>query len=150
MELSGAIRRVRAQGRRLTPQRIAILRALIAAGGPVSAQEVLERVQTAVPCMSLDTVYRNLTMLTTTGLVARTNLQTQGVARFEFQGEGHHHHVVCLACGRSACVEACPMPEAVQALFGPAGFQVVSHAFEVYGYCGECRGTTGPAPPPSG
>lgn len=139
MEFREAIQRLRESGYKLTPQRMEILRALISAGASISAQAVLECVKATYPYISLDTVYRNLSMLTTTGLVNQVNLQAKGSALFEFQGEAHHHHAVCLQCGKSFCVDACPLPEVIPLPEADQHFRVVSHAFEIYGYCSACQ-----------
>jgi Fur family zinc uptake transcriptional regulator len=142
MELKEAVGQIRAAGHKLTPQRMEILRVLIAAGAPVTAQAVLTRVKETYPYISLDTVYRNLAMLSNTGLVNQINLQNKGTAEFEFQGEAHHHHAICLECGRSFCVDACPLPRVVPLPAGDQNFRVVSHAFEIYGYCSQCQHQT--------
>lgn len=139
MEFAEAVRQVRESGHKLTPQRMEILRVLINAGASISAQAVLERVKETYPYISLDTVYRNLTMLTNTGLVNQINLQTKAAVLFEFQGEAHHHHAICLHCGRSFCVASCPLPEVIPVPEGDLDFRVVSHAFEIYGYCSKCN-----------
>lgn len=141
MQLQDAIERLREAGYKLTPQRTEILRVLIGAGATISALAVQQRVKTAYPYISLDTVYRNLSMLTTTGLVNQINLQAKGTALFEFQGEAHHHHAICLQCGRSLCVDACPLPEVIPLPDADRSFQVVSHAFELYGFCSDCQRT---------
>ena len=64
MELREALQKIRDSGYKLTPQRSETLRALINAGGAISAQAALEQVRAVYPCVSLDTVYRNLAMLT--------------------------------------------------------------------------------------
>jgi Fe2+ or Zn2+ uptake regulation protein len=139
MTFREAVERIRAAGHKLTPQRMEILRVLIGANASISAQAVQERVRATYPCISLDTVYRNLFMLTNTGLVTQINLQSKGTALFEFQGEAHHHHAICLQCGQSFCVDACPLPEAIPLPAADRNFQVVSHAFELYGYCSACH-----------
>lgn len=138
MDLQEAIQLVKESGHRLTPQRTEILRTLIDAGASVSALAVLEKVKRVFPGISLDTVYRNLAMLTNTGLVTQINLQSKGTALFEFQGAAHHHHAICLACGRSFCIDACPLPEKIPLPTEDSQFQVISHAFEIYGYCSLC------------
>lgn len=138
MEFADAVRQVRESGHKLTPQRIEILRVLINAGASISAQAVLERVKETYPYISLDTVYRNLTMLTNTGLVNQINLQTKAAVLFEFQGEAHHHHAICLQCGRSFCVASCPLPAVIPVPEADLEFRIVSHAFEIYGYCSKC------------
>jgi Fe2+ or Zn2+ uptake regulation protein len=145
MEFQSAVRRLRESGHKLTPQRLEILRVLMSAGVPVSALAVLARVKEIYPCISLDTVYRNLAMLTTTDMVDQINLQNKGTALFEFQGEAHHHHAVCLECGKSFCVDSCPLPKVVPLPLEDPQFQVVSHAFEIYGYCSGCRPCAVPA-----
>lgn len=135
-----ALRWLRQRGLRATSQRIAILEALDDAGRALTARELHERVQATHPTISLDTVYRTLAVLTAAGLVGQINLQNREAARFELQGDAHHHHAVCLGCGASFCLPGCPpgvqqvRPSAVP------GFRVVGHAFEVYGYCPACDG----------
>ena len=77
MEFQSAVRRLRESGHKLTPQRLEILRVLMSAGVPVSALAVLARVKEIYPYISLDTVYRNLSMLTTTDMVDQINLQNE-------------------------------------------------------------------------
>lgn len=144
MEFQEAVCRLRETGHKLTPQRMEILRVLISAGVPMSALAVMTVVKETYPYISLDTIYRNLSMLTTTEMVNQINLQNKGTALFEFQGEGHHHHAVCLECGKSFCVASCPLPKVFPLPAADQQFQVVSHAFEIYGYCSSCQ--THPAP----
>lgn len=139
MEFREAIQHIRKSGHKLTPQRMEILRVLINAHASISAQAILERVRETYPNISLDTVYRNLTMLANTGIVTQINLQAKGIALFEFQGEAHHHHAICLQCGQSFCVDACPLPEVVPLPEADRQFRVISHAFEIYGYCSLCQ-----------
>lgn len=139
MDFQDAVSRLREAGHKLTPQRMEILRVLISAGAPMSALAVMARVKETYPYISLDTIYRNLSMLTTTEMVNQINLQHKGTALFEFQGEGHHHHAVCLECGKSFCVDSCPLPKVVPLPAADLQFQVVSHAFEIYGYCSSCQ-----------
>ena len=139
MEFQDAVRRLREAGHKLTPQRMEILRVLINAGVPMSALAVMARVKETYPYISLDTVYRNLSLLTTTAMVDQINLQHKGTALFEFQGEVHHHHAICLECGKSFCVGACPLPKVFPLPAEDQTFQVVSHAFELYGYCSSCQ-----------
>lgn len=125
---------------KLTPQRLEIVRILVEATEPLSAQEVTQAVRAVHPNVSLDTVYRNLAMLSEAALVNQINLQNRESTRYEFQGEGgHHHHFVCLGCGKSFCVESCPTPEVQSRPTEDPNFRVVGHAFEVYGYCTGCQ-----------
>lgn len=138
--LERAIAKLQELGIRITPQRREILKALLKAGAPLTAREIADRVQKTYPQISMDTVYRNLTMLAQVGLVNQINLQNRESSRFEFQGDGeHHHHVVCLDCGVTYCIDVCPVPVTTVLPQEDPGFRVVSHAFEIYGYCAACQ-----------
>jgi Fur family zinc uptake transcriptional regulator len=139
MEFQDAVQRLREAGQKLTPQRMEILRVLMNAGVPMSALAVMSRVKEIFPYISLDTVYRNLSMLTMTEMVDQINLQHKGTALFEFQGETHHHHAICLQCGKSFCVASCPLPSPLPVPETDIEFHIVSHAFEVYGFCSACK-----------
>ena len=139
MELQSAVNQLKSEGHKLTPQRVEILRAVMQASGAVTAQEVLAEVQLTHAYISLDTVYRNLQMLTETGLVNQVNLQNKATAKFEFQGVEHHHHAICLDCKKSFCLSVCPLPPVAPKPADDSGFKVVRHAYEVYGYCSGCQ-----------
>lgn len=135
-----AVQRLHDAGLRVTPQRTAVLQSLMASAEPVTARAVWQAVRATHPSVSLDTVYRNLTALVHHGLINQVNLQNRESARFEFQGEaGHHHHFICLDCGRAFCVEACPIPAVTAVPLEDPGFEVRGHAFEVYGRCTDCQ-----------
>lgn len=140
MQVEEVLQRLKRAGHRMTPQRQLIIEILLEGDEPQTAQEIYQRVRKQYPNVSLDTVYRNLGLLTDSGLVHQINLRAGERARFEFAGDArHHHHVVCLSCGQSACLDFCPVEDAVAESARQQGFQVVGHAFEVYGYCARCR-----------
>lgn len=132
------IQRLRDKGYKITPQRRAIIDTLLAYDTPPSAKEVLDSIRGRFPDISLDTVYRNLNLLADLGVVNLINLRGKETSRFEI-GECHHHHLVCLQCGRSLCVDFCVMDERELAAAREQEFEVVGHAFEIYGYCKNCQ-----------
>ena len=54
-----------------TQRRAAILEQVAAADGPVSAEEIFERLQGRFPTLALSTVYRNLEKLAEDGLIEK-------------------------------------------------------------------------------
>jgi Fur family transcriptional regulator, zinc uptake regulator len=139
MNFDQAIQSLKASGQKLTPQRMEVLRILMDAKKPLSAQEVFATIRQAQPSISIDTVYRNLTMLTDSGLVHQTNLQNRDVSKFEFQGDEHRHYAICLACHRNILLDLCPLEATLNSQALKQKFSVVKHAFEIYGYCADCR-----------
>jgi Fur family zinc uptake transcriptional regulator len=121
-----------------TAQRTAILKVLRRSTKSLTALEVLERVRKTHPKVSQDTIYRNLLLLVELGDVSQTHLQNKVASRFEFQSGGtHHHHAICLGCGRSFCLAGNPEP-VFQGVKEDKAFRVTGHILEFHGLCGVC------------
>lgn len=133
------INQLRERGLKVTPQRRAILEALAELEQSATAQEVWDRVRRSFPDMSLDTVYRNLNMLTDIGVIGIVNMRGGEASRFELERGRHHHHLICLKCGNTVCLEFCPIDEHDVAAAEQHGYKVVGHAVEWYGYCPGCK-----------
>ncbi|MCK9221035.1 MAG: transcriptional repressor [Limnochordia bacterium] len=137
--LDSVFSKLKSMGYRITNQRKYILEVLAKTKGKLTAQEVHERVSAYLPQVSLDTVYRNLTLLGELGIVDQMYLGDK-VARFVLQSsKEHHHHLVCVRCGRFCCVDICPMEDLIAKVAKEQGFEVTGHSFEVYGVCADCR-----------
>src|SRR3972149_3968114 len=107
MDLDRAAGRLRAGGRRVTAQRRAILRALTELGCAADAEEIHGRARRMHPRIGLVTVYRTLEAFTAEGL-AQSVFLGDGRTRYEATEQGHHHHhLVCLHCGRIATTDQC-------------------------------------------
>lgn len=123
---------------KITPQRRAILTVLKRSESVLSAQEVFREVQELLPGTNFSTIYRNLDTLLSRGLLCRIPRENGGDL-YEIRREsGHHHHVICKACGASFSMDFCPM-EALERELKKQGFDPTEHRFEVYGYCNKCR-----------
>ena len=119
---------------RNTRQKTAIREAIVRAGRPLLAQEVLEAAQVLAPGLSIATVYRNLKSLVDDGAL-RAVLLPGANPRYEPADSGHHHHFQCLKCERVFEVDACPGDLASLA---PSGFTVEDHDLTLYGRCRDC------------
>ncbi|HHV62260.1 MAG TPA: transcriptional repressor [Firmicutes bacterium] len=131
------LRRLKASGYKLTPQRREIIRVLSEAYEPQNAQQVHERVAERFPGMGMDTVYRNLRLLAALGVVSQINLLSKRGDLFKLGGD-HHHHFVCLGCDKIVCLDGCPLDNDSFSGADENGFTIVSHSFQIYGYCAEC------------
>jgi Fur family peroxide stress response transcriptional regulator len=126
--------RCRELGVRLTPQRLAVYRALAADDTHPTADLVYDRVRADVPSLSQATVYRILESLEAERLVRRVST-TRGVARVDAKVEPHQH-LVCRICGRMidhvAPVTAAIAPDAIP------GFVVEELDVRLVGRCLDC------------
>ena len=132
---------LRQHGYKMTLQRRAVLDALQKCGPFASAQTLWEYIRQFAPDVSLDTVYRNLNLLTELGLVLEVQTRSREGCVYELATAGHHHHLVCLECGKTACLPYCPIePKDIdRAEKTGNGFKIVNHSLDFYGYCRSCQ-----------
>ncbi len=138
----------RASGRKVTPQRLAVMEAVHGHTGHPTAEGVHALVSASMPTVSLRTVYSVLGELVELGEVRQLDLGT-GSARFDPNGEPHHH-LVCDVCGAVLDV-AVDHPD-VQPLSPPDdGFTIHTTDIVFRGRCSRCaRGTSAEPSPPTG
>jgi len=127
-------------GRRFTPNRLALVELLGRSVRPLAIPEILAR----RPDLAQSSVYRNLVALEEAGVVRRV-VTGEGSARYELADDlaGHHHHLVCRACG---AVEDVPATRAVEAsleamerdLARRRGFRSENHRIDLVGVCSDC------------
>jgi Fe2+ or Zn2+ uptake regulation protein len=128
--------RLRAQGRRVTPQRRAIIQVLLEDHTThLTAERVFTRMQDMMPDMSPATVYNTLHELVDMGALRELDLGL-GERHYDVIME-NHAHLVCIGCGRVEDVtypHDAPVipPEHTQ------GFQVIDYSITFRGYCPTC------------
>ncbi|MBN2136460.1 MAG: transcriptional repressor [Sedimentisphaerales bacterium] len=88
----------RDRGLRVTPQRLAIYKALVNSDEHPSAEMVYEKVRGSLPTISLDTV--NRTLLTFSEIGAAFVVEGSGGARRFDAGLDNHQHFKCVKCNR--------------------------------------------------
>ena len=107
----------------------------------MSAAEIHSHLEGTVP---LSSIYRTLTVLADHE-IASPHHGRDGVTRYELAEplQDHHHHLVCIECGRIDDVEFDPEAEgsvrgAIAAVAADHRFQVTDHSLEIEGHCEEC------------
>lgn len=125
---------------RNTKQRQAILDAMEAHGGHLTAEEVYKIVKRRHPRLSLGTVYRNLRVLTQQGTVRELDF---GMAITYFETtKDTHYHLVCRVCGGIVDVEMAlekKLMKLVTQARGEGGFMIEEHRLDFVGICEACQ-----------
>ncbi|MFD3447713.1 Fur family transcriptional regulator [Microbacteriaceae bacterium 4G12] len=135
MDLTEALKVIKQKGYKHTAKREEMLRLFVSHNKYLTAKDVLERMKGDYPGLSFDTIYRNLSVFVEVGLLEQTELNGEKHFRFKCSVTEHHHHFICLDCGRTKEITTCPMPQVFK---GFDGFEVTGHKFEIYGKCPKC------------
>jgi len=135
-DLDEAADAVRAAGGRLTTARRAVLEALLAAGRPVSAEQIADGLAGRAPLVS---VYRNLDWLEELGLVRHIHVG-HGAGLYRLAAEAEFEYLVCERCGAMSAVDARALDRARAEIFKAAGYEARFDHFPVHGLCAGCAG----------
>lgn len=136
MDVKAALQRLKEKGYKHTDKREDMLQLFSNEKRYLAAKDVLEHLQDKYSGLSFDTIYRNLSVFTELGILETTDLDGEKKFRYSCSTEEHHHHLICLDCGKTKHISNCPMD---QLIVSNEGFKIVGHKFEVYGYCEQCN-----------
>ncbi len=128
------MQRLETQGHRLTASRLAVLAAVLAQKGHFSVEDVLRR----CPGIGRATAFRTMRLLAEMDIVCRVLLE-DGSLHYRLSRRGHHHHLVCVACGNVEDLNTCIVKDLVEGLSRSADYEIDGHWLEFYGRCGSCR-----------
>jgi Fur family ferric uptake transcriptional regulator len=128
--------RLRGSGKRLTPQRELILRA-VQSLGHATPDEVLSEVHKQSTSINVSTVYRNLEVLEELGLVRHAHLSDRAPT-YHSVGGHEHFHLVCRTCHRVISVDPDVVAPLVERLGADYGFTPDIGHLTVFGTCGDC------------
>ncbi len=131
---------LRAAGRRVTKQRLAVL-AAVERSPHATADDVVTAVRTDLADMTVQSVYVVLSDLTASGLLRRIE-PPHSPARYETRVNDNHHHAVCTGCGRIEDVD-CAVGHApcLTPHWSPGSEQMTIQIADVVyqGLCNDCR-----------
>jgi len=86
------------------------------------------------------TVYRALEQMEDLGLVQKIGLGGESAGYEKVDPEGHHHHhIVCVDCGKVIPFEDPKLEKAIHAISKRDGFTIQSHDITLRGTCDACH-----------
>lgn len=138
-----AARRLATIAQRYTAQRRALVETLASSPRPLTVPEIVA----AAPQLPQSSAYRTVTVLIEAGVVRRI-AGADDHGRFELAEaiSGHHHHLVCVVCGRVEDVAPSPRLERaigqmVATVASEQGFVIDEHRLDLVGVCTACHTT---------
>ncbi len=124
---------LKARGYRSTAPRRAVVRAVVNQSRHFTAEELCQELKE----LGRATVFRSLKLLVEEGVLCRVLLE-DGSVRYQLGQRGHHHHLLCAACGTSQDLPGCDIEDQLVAASARRGFKLSGHWLEVYGVCRNC------------
>ena len=127
---------LRQRGLRVTPQRLAVLRA-VSDVPHVTADLVADQARVEIGSISTQAVYNALADLTERGLVRR--IQPAGSpARYEDRVGDNHHHLICRVCDRMLDVDCAVGERPCLTAAEDHGYEIDEAEVIYWGRCPEC------------
>ncbi len=135
-----AASRLRGADQLYTSGRRELVELLASLGRPATIPDLLD----TRPKLTQSSVYRNLATLEEVDVVQKV-VSSDDRARYELAEDliGHHHHLICVACGRvddfvvPATAER-SLESVLHEAIGDTGFTASGHRLDVVGTCARC------------
>jgi len=137
--LDELITKLKEQGYRLTPQRMAVLRVLATSEEHPSVEQIYERVKANFPMTSLATIYKTVTLLKEMGEVLELGFSDDG-NHYDGNKPYPHPHLICTKCKNIVDPEVATLSELRQEVAQSTGYQIRSHRLDFFGICPQCQG----------
>ena len=131
------VQRCHARGLAVTPQRLAIIRALLASKTHPSAEDICATVRKQLSHISLATVHRILEQFCEAGEARKVTLLYDS-ARYDGHAEPHHH-VVCVRCKQIRDLEMPAVDRLIEGITSLGEFELLGCSLEINALCRRCR-----------
>lgn len=121
------------RGYRSTMPRRAIVKVVEEMQEGFTAEDVIRK----LPTIGRATVFRTLKLFLETGIICRLNL-LDGAPRYMLSRVEHHHHTVCVKCGKVGEFRAATVERLMRIVGADLSGEIVGHRIELYVVCERC------------
>jgi Fe2+ or Zn2+ uptake regulation protein len=140
LSLEAIVELLRANGMRITKNRIQIIDTLLRAEKPLSLDEIQESTGANEGMPDYATVFRVMTVLENLQVAQKVNLN-RSCSYYELVNpQQHYDHIICTECGNvTLMIDSCPVEKVERKIEKRYGFSDIRHSLEFFGVCRECR-----------
>ena len=131
------IRKLRDDGHKITPQRLAIAKILAKSEGHPSVENIHGQIKKDFPTMSLATVYRNILLVKSLGEVLEIGFP-DGSNRYDGNRPYPHPHVICVKCKKIIDPDLDSLDEMKKEVAEETNFKILNHRLDFFGICSDC------------
>lgn len=134
-------KKLKENGYKLTPQRMAIIEIIYKSQGKhLTAEEIYDIVKIECQEIGLATVYRTIQILEDIDAINKLMLD-DGCNRYELNNEDEvhqHHHLICKKCGRVIEVKGDLLESIETTIEKEYKFKIENHKVKFFGLCEKC------------
>jgi Fur family ferric uptake transcriptional regulator len=131
--------RLNNKGLRLTQPRRVVMDVLQSTSTPLKPQDIYQQALDAGEDIGLVSVYRTLDLLLDLALVRRVHGE-DGCQGYVCASPGHHHHLVCTACGKAIEFSgAQDLTTLINRIKRETGYIIDGHLLQLQGLCPNCQ-----------
>jgi Fur family peroxide stress response transcriptional regulator len=132
------IQKLRDNGHKMTPQRLAIVKILTKSEGHPSVEDIYNLIKINFPTMSLATVYRNIVLIKSFGEVLELGFP-DGSNRYDGNKPYPHPHVICIKCKKIVDPSLESLEDMKKEVSAETHFKILNHRLDFFGICGSCQ-----------
>lgn len=136
------IQKLRDNGHKITPQRLAIVKILAKSQGHPSVEDIYDRIKIDFPTMSLATVYRNIVLIKSFGEVLELGFP-DGSNRYDGNRPYPHPHVICIRCKKIVDPDLDSLDDMTKEVSAETNFKILNHRLDFFGICSNCMAEKG-------
>ncbi len=130
--------RIKQNGLRLTPQRVAIVRMLAGSSAHPSVEQIHAAVRRNFPTTSLATVYKTVAILKEMGEVMELGFGDTS-NRYDANQPFSHPHLICTRCRQITDSHPAALDSLAQELARESGYRILHQRIDFYGICPACQ-----------
>ena len=131
------IQKLRDNGHKITPQRLAIVKLLAKSEDHPSVENIYDQIKIDFPTMSLATVYRNIVLIKSLGEVLELGFP-DGSNRYDGAKPYPHPHVICIKCKKIVDPDLDSLVELKKEVALETNFKILNHRLDFFGLCNNC------------
>ncbi len=131
------IRKLRDNGHKITPQRLAIVKIIAKSEDHPSVENIHALIKKDFPTMSLATIYRNIVLIKSLGEILELGFP-DGSNRYDGNKPYPHPHVICIQCKKIVDPDLDSLDDMKKEVASATKFKILNHRLDFFGLCSNC------------
>jgi Fur family peroxide stress response transcriptional regulator len=131
------IQKLKDNGYKITPQRLAIVKILAKSEDHPSVENIHVQLKKDFPTMSLATIYKNIILIKSLGEVLELGFP-DGSNRYDGNKPTPHPHVICVKCNTIVDPDLASLDKMKKEVALETNFKILNHRLDFFGICSNC------------